>query len=114
MSRKSKRKRYRDKNIREAAKEYKWKIREQEKRCYMCDLHLYGHKKTIDHFIPICHGGKSNFENLRLCCEKCNTAKNSYILQRCTLCRKTTRIPKEKYCRKCQCLTSLLPTMQIF
>jgi len=31
----------------------------------------------IDHIIPLCHGGKTTLQNLRLLCRKCNRKKGS-------------------------------------
>ena len=34
----------------------------------------------IDHIIPVCYGGKSTLENLKLSCRKCNMKKGYRLL----------------------------------
>lgn len=57
--------------------------------CYYCDketfLPVHGQKKmkhfsaTLDHRVPISKGGKSDFSNLVMACNRCNTLKGSKI-----------------------------------
>ena len=35
---------------------------------------------TIDHVIPLIHGGKHSVENIVLCCELCNLSKGTKLL----------------------------------
>lgn len=41
-------------------------------RCWYCGSEG---KLTIDHIIPRCRGGKSNWKNLITCCQSCNNEK---------------------------------------
>lgn len=57
-------------------------------KCHYCGVTVDPNLKptddlfaTMDHVVPIKHGGKSNLDNLVLACYKCNNAKGhkSYI-----------------------------------
>lgn len=49
--------------------------------CQYCGSH---EKLTIDHVIPLKHGGKSTWENLVTCCFKCNNKKGDTKLEHTT------------------------------
>lgn len=50
--------------------------RDQEKCCY-CGLHIPRHKITYDHVLPRSMGGKTVWENIVTCCERCNSVKGA-------------------------------------
>lgn len=43
--------------------------------CQYCGQHMGKHALTMDHVIPRMKGGKTNFTNIVLACQACNTAK---------------------------------------
>ena len=43
--------------------------------CYYCGVELSVTTRTIDHFIPEAHGGKTELSNLVPCCKACNSSK---------------------------------------
>ena len=43
--------------------------------CQYCGKKLSRHNKTIDHVIPKSKGGQNTWENVVLCCRKCNRKK---------------------------------------
>jgi 5-methylcytosine-specific restriction endonuclease McrA len=50
-------------------------------QCFYCGKHLEESEMTIDHFIPISHGGHpKSIENIVAACAKCNKAKKSKLL----------------------------------
>lgn len=75
------------KRLRDIASSKKQKlIKKYGKYCYLCNVELTTSNPndkiretdmTIDHVKPISKGGKSNIENLRLCCHKCNSNKGN-------------------------------------
>jgi len=46
-------------------------------RCQYCGKKLSGKDKTIDHIIPKSRGGQNKWENVVLCCKKCNKKKGN-------------------------------------
>jgi len=48
--------------------------------CQYCERKLDSSELTIDHVIPRSRGGKSNWTNCVLACNKCNTKKGSSLL----------------------------------
>lgn len=57
-------------------------------RCYLCNNKVKpGSKRnrkgfrlaTLDHYIPRSLGGSDDAENLRTCCDKCNTKKGNML-----------------------------------
>lgn len=48
--------------------------RDQQK-CQYCGKHVPRHRLTWDHVVPRSRGGKSNWENLVVACEPCNSQK---------------------------------------
>ena len=79
---------------------FKWQIFKRDKRCYICSLEIEtvrfrmdesqpsgGYSCplnvssgkdiwfNIDHIIPRSKGGKTNYGNVRACCEPCNEEK---------------------------------------
>jgi 5-methylcytosine-specific restriction endonuclease McrA len=55
-------------------------------KCYLCQckLSLYGENGvpmgTMDHVVPKSKGGSNDYDNLKACCEPCNTKKASKTL----------------------------------
>ncbi len=47
----------------------------QEWRCVYCSADI-SKRSSIDHIVPIEHGGESTMENLQLTCLRCNLSKN--------------------------------------
>ncbi len=43
--------------------------------CEYCGVKLNRTNFSVDHKIPLAHGGDTSTENLAYCCSKCNTAK---------------------------------------
>jgi len=48
--------------------------------CQYCERKLHSSELTIDHIIPRSRGGKSNWINCVLACNKCNAKKGSNLL----------------------------------
>lgn len=50
-----------------------------EFRCQYCGVHVSASKKTatLDHVLPVSHGGKSTWENSTTACIKCNGNKGN-------------------------------------
>jgi len=44
-------------------------------KCVYCGKKFPEHQLTTDHIVPRCRGGKSTWENLVSCCQKCNGKK---------------------------------------
>ena len=56
----------------------RWKILKRDNfRCVLCSADATDRKLHIDHIKPVCLGGKSNYENLRVLCETCNIGRNT-------------------------------------
>lgn len=56
--------------------------------CYICGKHLILNDDynrldapTIEHVVPICKGGTHTWDNVRLACRACNTAKGTKLLK---------------------------------
>ncbi|NDB81326.1 MAG: HNH endonuclease [Alphaproteobacteria bacterium] len=47
--------------------------------CFICKGEFVDESPTIDHWIPLAHGGSNEIENLRLAHRKCNTEKADRI-----------------------------------
>jgi len=45
-------------------------------RCNYCGHKFRGDQLTLDHIIPKAQGGRSSWENLTACCQKCNREKD--------------------------------------
>jgi 5-methylcytosine-specific restriction endonuclease McrA len=45
--------------------------------CQYCGVQLNKKIATLDHVLPISHGGKSNFENCTTSCGPCNAVKGN-------------------------------------
>lgn len=41
--------------------------------CFFCAVELTDDTMTLEHLVPICHGGNNHISNLTLACEPCNT-----------------------------------------
>lgn len=48
--------------------------------CQYCNKRIYQSQLTLDHIIPSSKGGKSTWENLVCCCQKCNLKKGNKLL----------------------------------
>ena len=84
--------------------------------CFICKKEFIDEFPTIDHWIPLAHGGGSEIENLRLAHRKCNTEKADRIpnedgtipeknltsLQRYRAKRVNKKKLKEQICRICE------------
>jgi len=46
-------------------------------RCQYCGIQTTRKTATLDHVLPISHGGKNTWENCVCACTKCNTAKGN-------------------------------------
>jgi hypothetical protein len=83
--------------------------------CFICKKEFVDESPTIDHWIPLAHGGGSEIENLRLAHRKCNTEKADRIpnedgtipeknitsLQRYRMKRTNKKKLREQICRIC-------------
>jgi 5-methylcytosine-specific restriction endonuclease McrA len=50
--------------------------------CYYCGKpNLFGRSATLDHVVPVCHGGTHDPDNLVLACPRCNAQKQSSNLE---------------------------------
>lgn len=51
-------------------------------KCYIChrSLAFKDRNTTFDHEVPLARGGHSTFNNLRLCCNRCNNKKGDLLL----------------------------------
>lgn len=49
--------------------------------CAYCDEVFPDRELTLDHVVPQCMGGKTNWTNIVTACTKCNHAKGSKIIQ---------------------------------
>jgi hypothetical protein len=64
--------------------------------CHYCDIEVFIHSSqklpddaaTVEHIVPIAHGGGHGFDNLVVACNKCNNDRGSDIVQIC-------------YCERC-------------
>ena len=54
------------------------KIRDNN-TCQYCGIDLYKKRSTMDHILPKSRGGKMRWDNIVLCCQKCNSKKDSYL-----------------------------------
>jgi len=45
--------------------------------CQYCGVSLDKHTATLDHVVPVSHGGKSTFENSTTACHSCNANKGN-------------------------------------
>lgn len=44
-------------------------------RCRYCGILLTHRTMTVDHWLPLCHGGTNHLENLFAACKQCNGEK---------------------------------------
>ncbi len=66
------------KHIRNKAVRYKFKLYAfYNAKCYICNKYLLYRKATIDHIVCIKDGGTNHWDNLALCCNKCNNKKDA-------------------------------------
>jgi 5-methylcytosine-specific restriction endonuclease McrA len=54
-----------------------WALAALEAGCSYCATRLTVAKLALDHVVPICRGGKSDWTNLCFCCQSCNWQKGS-------------------------------------
>ena len=45
--------------------------------CQYCGVHVDKKTATLDHVVPVSHGGKSTFENSTTACHPCNASKGN-------------------------------------
>lgn len=50
------------------------------RRCYLCGKFLEFSRITLDHVRPLSRSGHHTPENVRICCEPCNVAKDNKTL----------------------------------
>lgn len=48
--------------------------------CFYCGRQLNKEERTVDHVQPLARGGKTEEENLVVCCEKCNMEKRDMTI----------------------------------
>lgn len=60
-------------------------VRRDSNTCQYCSKILIKSEITIDHIIPKCKGGKSNFYNCVVACKSCNGLKSHQTLEECGL-----------------------------
>jgi 5-methylcytosine-specific restriction endonuclease McrA len=60
-------------------------VKRDNSTCQYCSRALSKSDITIDHIIPKCKGGKSNFYNCVICCKSCNGLKSHQSLEECGL-----------------------------
>jgi len=84
--------------------------------CFICKEEFVDESPTLDHWIPLAHGGRDEIENLRLAHRKCNTEKADRIpnedgtiperginsFDRHRMKRMNKKKLKEKICRVCE------------
>lgn len=84
--------------------------------CFICKQAFIDESPTIDHWVPLAHGGKDEIENFRLAHRKCNTEKADRIpnpdgtipdknltsLQRYRMKRTAKKKLKEQLCHICE------------
>ena len=47
-------------------------------KCIFTKIPNYQHQRTIDHVMPIQHGGDHSIDNLQVLCQSCNASKGTY------------------------------------
>lgn len=52
-----------------------------EGRCQYCGVNVSIKNFTVDHIVPRCNGGKTSWENIVVCCHKCNQKKGEKTLK---------------------------------
>jgi len=56
----------------------RWKVLKRDNfRCVLCGADATDRKLHIDHKIPVCLGGESKIDNLRVLCDACNIGRNT-------------------------------------
>lgn len=84
--------------------------------CYICLLDFNGQTNgkpnkeclTIDHFIPLAHGGSWDISNLRLACQPCNNLKGDLLpdpdgtVNFTKRVSRTPRMPRPQVCETCE------------
>ncbi len=53
-----------------------WRITPAPRRCHWCKCNLTYASATLEHITPIARGGTSQWDNLALACEACNTTRH--------------------------------------
>lgn len=97
-------------------------MKAQRNRCYLCDCEMtlfigYGnaapHAATIDHIVPLSHGGTWDRNNLAACCYECNQIKGSRQLPNKKNERRQIRAHDKRKQRFAQFQTSLHCTIPL-
>ncbi|MGL5480224.1 MAG: HNH endonuclease [Clostridium sp.] len=57
------------------------KIKNEQTRCFYCGKELKIKQRTIDHIIPLNRGGKTEYNNLIVCCKQCNIEKGDMTIK---------------------------------
>lgn len=52
-------------------------IEREGKKCYLCGKELADDEITLDHVIPLAHGGSHTEDNLKVACRSCNASKGA-------------------------------------
>jgi len=55
--------------------------RKTNKRCAYCGINLKYEDMTVDHLVPVMHGGTNDFDNLLAACRSCNHRKGTSSLE---------------------------------
>src|SRR5581483_7266209 len=57
-----------------------WVVWRRDKgRCYLCKQKLKFWEFSIDHVVPIAKGGGHTYDNVKICCLKCNQRKSDKL-----------------------------------
>ena len=64
---------------RELRKSQWWKNRRAINICYYCETPTPARQLTMDHMVPLAHGGRSIKSNLVPCCKSCNNKKKNLL-----------------------------------
>lgn len=61
--------------------------------CYWCGKKLTMENRSLDHYIPKCHRGRSTFSNYVTACTECNQKKGSLLPREFRVMKNLTNIP---------------------
>lgn len=65
-------------------------------KCWFCDLQWQNPENaniTIEHLVPVCHGGPNHMSNLVLACQACNGAVGNMPVAKKVIYREQQRLP---------------------